>query len=73
MKVNENLEELRNIYNILSNNMQVSQQKIETQKEIYIEIVKTFSKFSTKLANLATKINEEILSTGSFPFNLVGN
>lgn len=37
-------------------------EKIQTQKSIYQDLIKVFSKFSTKVSDLSKRINDEILT-----------
>jgi hypothetical protein len=37
-------------------------EKIQTQKSIYQDLIKVFSKFSTKVSDLSKRIHEEILT-----------
>lgn len=73
MKGSDCLEELKGIHAILANSLQVSQGKIDGQKEVYAEIVRAFSKFSAKLGGVASKISEEVHSAGTRPSSSVGN
>lgn len=46
-------------------------EKIQTQKTIYQDLIKVFSKFSTKVSDLSKRINEEILTPSLSNLSLI--
>ncbi len=61
----EYTDELRNVYSILETNINLNEEKIQSQHKIYTDLYRIFLKQANKIATVANSINEEILQSGT--------